>query len=43
VAPSIGSAEDARRTTDVAAGYMLATLAAMTGAPELSAPESRSG
>ena len=36
VAPSIGSAEDARRTTDVAAGYMLATLAAMTGAGELS-------
>jgi len=35
VAPSIGSAEDAQRTTDVAAGYMLATLAAMTGAPEL--------
>jgi len=43
VAPSIGSAEDARRTTDVAAGYMLATLAAMTGAPELSAPELRKG
>jgi guanidinobutyrase len=36
VAPSIGSAEDARRTTDVAAGYMLETLAAMTGARELS-------
>ena len=36
VAPSIGSAEDARRTTDVAAGYMLETLAAMTGAGELS-------
>jgi arginase family enzyme len=36
VAPSIGSAEDARRTTDVAAGYMLDTLAAMTGTRELS-------
>jgi agmatinase len=36
VAPSIGSAEDARRTTEVAAGYMLDTLAAMTGAPDLS-------
>ena len=35
VAPSIGSADDARRTTDVAAGYMLDTLAAMTGAREL--------
>jgi arginase family enzyme len=35
VAPSIGSADDARRTTDVAARYMLDTLAAMTDAPEL--------
>jgi len=35
VAPSIGSHDDARRTTDVAAGYMLQTLAAMTGTPEL--------
>jgi agmatinase len=35
VAPSIGSPDDARRTTDVAAGYMLHTLAAMTDAPEL--------
>ena len=35
VAPPIGSAEDARRTTDVAAGYMLASLAALAGAPDL--------
>jgi guanidinobutyrase len=35
VAPPIGSAEDARRTTDVAARYMLASLAALAGAPEL--------
>src|SRR5262245_47891111 len=35
VAPSIGSPDDARRTTDVAAGYMLDTLSAMTDAPEL--------
>jgi guanidinobutyrase len=35
VAPSIGSQDDARRTTDVAAGYMLDTLAAMANAPEL--------
>ncbi len=35
VAPSIGSRDDARRTTDVAAGYMLETLAALTNAPEL--------
>jgi arginase family enzyme len=35
VAPSIGGPDDARRTTDVAAGYMLDTLAAMTDAPEL--------
>ena len=34
VAPSIGSAEDARRTTEIAAGYMLETLAAMTDASE---------
>ena len=31
VAPPIGSAEDARRTTDVAACYMLETLAALVG------------
>jgi arginase family enzyme len=37
VAPSIGSSDDARRTTEVAAGYMLDTLAAMTDAPELRA------
>ena len=35
VAPSIGSHEDARRTADVAAGYMLDTLAVMTDAAEL--------
>jgi arginase family enzyme len=35
VAPPIGSAEDARRTTDVAATYMLASLAALADAPEL--------
>jgi len=35
VAPSIGGPDDARRTTDVAAGYMLETLAAMTNASEL--------
>jgi agmatinase len=35
VAPSIGGPDDARRTTDVAAGYMLETLAAMTDASEL--------
>jgi agmatinase len=35
VAPSIGSPDDARRTTDVAARYMLDTLAAMTDAPDL--------
>lgn len=34
VAPSIGSADDARRTTEIAAGYMLETLAAMTDASE---------
>src|SRR4029078_9682096 len=32
VAPSIGSPEDARRTTDVAAGDMLETVAALTRA-----------
>jgi agmatinase len=32
VAPSIGSAEDAKRTTNVAACYMLETLASMMGA-----------
>ena len=37
VAPSIGSKEEARLTTDVAAGYMLETLAAMTNAAELRA------
>ena len=31
VAPSIGSAEEARRTSDVAACYMLQTLASMVG------------
>jgi arginase family enzyme len=35
VAPPIGSAEDARRTSEVAAGYMLASLAALAGAPGL--------
>jgi agmatinase len=35
VAPSIGSPDDARRTTDVAARYMIDTLAAMTDASEL--------
>jgi agmatinase len=35
VAPSIGSPDDARRTADVAAGYMLDTLAAMTDALDL--------
>jgi arginase family enzyme len=36
VAPPIGSPEDARRTTEVAAWYMLDSLAALAGAPELS-------
>jgi arginase family enzyme len=35
VAPPIGSSEDSRRTSEVAAGYMLASLAALAGAPEL--------
>jgi arginase family enzyme len=35
VAPPIGGADDAQRTTEVAAWYMLETLAAMAGAPEL--------
>ncbi|HVZ87555.1 MAG TPA: arginase family protein [Polyangia bacterium] len=35
VAPPIGSAEDAQRTADLAASYMLASLAALTGAPDL--------
>src|ERR1700690_184125 len=35
VAPPIGSAEDARRTTDIAARYMLASLSVLAGAPEL--------
>jgi agmatinase len=35
VAPPIGGEDDARRTTEVAAWYMLQTLAAMAGAPEL--------
>ena len=39
--PRSAAREDARRTTDVAAGYMLATLAAMTDAPELLAQEAR--
>ncbi len=33
VAPSIGSPDDAKRTTNVAACYMLETLASMVGAP----------
>jgi agmatinase len=36
VAPPIGGADDARRTAEVAACYMLESLAAMTGVPELS-------
>jgi arginase family enzyme len=35
VAPPIGSAEDARRTTDLGARYMLASLAVLAGAPEM--------
>jgi agmatinase len=35
VAPSIGSAEDARRTSDVAASYMRASLAVLADAPAL--------
>jgi guanidinobutyrase len=35
VAPPVGGADDAQRTTEVAAWYMLETLAAMAGAPEL--------
>jgi guanidinobutyrase len=35
VAPSIGSADDARRTSDVAASYMRASLAVLADAPEL--------
>ncbi len=35
VAPSIGSADDARRTSDVAASYMRASLATLADAPEL--------
>jgi arginase family enzyme len=35
VAPPVGGADDARRTTEVAAWYMLETLAAMAGTPEL--------
>jgi arginase family enzyme len=35
VAPPIGSVEDARRTADVAAGYMLSSLAALADVPEL--------
>ena len=35
VAPSIGSAEDARRTSDVAASYMRASLAVLADAPDL--------
>jgi len=31
VAPPLGAPEDARRTTDVAAWYMLESLAALTG------------
>jgi agmatinase len=43
VAPSIGSADDARRTADVAAGYMLDTLAAMADAPDLRRPSGNGG
>ncbi len=35
VAPPIGSAEGARRTTEVAARYMLASLAALSGSPQM--------
>jgi arginase family enzyme len=35
VAPPIGSADDARRTADVAARYMLESLAALADAPNL--------
>ena len=35
VAPSIGSADDARRTSDVAASYMRASLAVLADAPTL--------
>ena len=35
VAPSIGSADDARRTGDVAASYMRASLAVLADAPTL--------
>jgi guanidinobutyrase len=34
VAPTLGAPEDARRTTDVAAWYMLESLAALTGAAD---------
>jgi len=35
VAPPIGSAQDAQRTTEIAARYMLTSLAALAGAPEM--------
>jgi arginase family enzyme len=35
VAPTIGSADDARRTSDVAASYMRASLAVLADAPDL--------
>ena len=35
VAPPIGGAEDARRTAEVGAWYMVESLAALAGAPEL--------
>jgi agmatinase len=35
VAPSIGAPDDARRTTEVAAWYMLDSLAAMVGPPDV--------
>jgi arginase family enzyme len=38
VAPPIGGADDARRTAEVAAGYMLTSLAALADAPELFVP-----
>ncbi len=35
VAPPIGSAQDAQRTMEIAARYMLTSLAALAGAPEM--------
>jgi agmatinase len=39
VAPPLGSPDDARRTTDVAAWYMLESLAALTGARAFTDPD----